>query len=343
MKQLLWMTALICFFSGACTNPNSSGNKDKINLRLKWAYQAQFSGYMVAKEMGFYKEAGLDVDIKPAGPDLKPYATVATGVDDVGIGIISQIITSRSNGVPLVAIAQIFQDSPNRFVLKGKNRIDSLPQLKGKKVGLWLGGDEIEFVSMLKKVGMELKDITVIPQKFSVSPFIADEYVCSQVMIYNEQLQVQKELASKDSLQVFSPKDFNSAILGDLLFTSETFLKKHPERLERFLAATFKGWQYVKEHPDEAVNIVLKYNPELNKEEQMKQLNAILGLIYTGNTVPRGMGYLPVEDYENAKAILLNGLPPGSSDYTKIKSTAINTVFTSAVWDKVKPEQKAGK
>lgn len=337
MKRVIIFLGMVLVGLSSC---NSGEKEGKINLRLKWAYQAQFGGYLVAKEKGFYKDAGLDVNIQPAGPDLKPYTTVASGSDDIGIGIIPQLISARSNGVPLVAIAQMFQDSPNRFVLKKKNRIDSLQQLKGKPIGLWLGGDEIEFISMLKSVGMSLNDVKVIPQKFSVAPFLEDEYVLGQVMIYNELNQIKRNGYTGDSLQVISPKDYNSAVLGDLLFTNEKFLKDHPDELKKFLQASFKGWTYTSEHPEEALDIIMKYNKELNRDEQREQLQEVLKLIMTGFTPTKGIGYINKADYDNAKRILLGGMKPETGEYKNVSNVDIQKVFTSAIWDKANEEIK---
>ena len=337
MKRVFILLSVILFGFTSCKNEMG---EETVNLRLKWAYQAQFSGYLVAKEKGFYKEQGLDVNIQPAGPDLKPYSTVASGSDDIGIGIISQVITARSNGVPIVAVSQMFQDSPNRFVIKSQNRIDSLQQLKGKKVGLWLGGDEIEFIAMLKSQGMSMRDIDVIPQKFSVAPFLQDEYVCSQVMVYNELNQIQNQGYDGDKLQIISPKDYNSAVLGDLIFTSEKYLKDHEDLIQKFLTATYQGWKYTFEHPDEAIDIVLKYNPELKRDEQKQQLMAVLSLINTGSTTTEGLGFINQPDYENAKTILLGGLDPQTEDYKKIQNVDLNKCFTLSVWEAINPKDK---
>jgi NitT/TauT family transport system substrate-binding protein len=326
MKKIIIWGCLLLMITSACQNKKAD---NKINLRLKWAYQAQFAGYLIAKEKGFYKDADIDVNVQPAGPDLKPYSTVASGSDDVGVGIISQLLTARSNQVPLVAIAQVFQDSPNRFVLKQKNKINSLQDLKGKKVGLWMGGDEIEFIAMLKSAGMTLNDIEVIPQKFSIAPFLQDAYVCSQVMVYNELNQVRTAGFQGDALQVISPKDYHAAILGDMLFTNEKFLAGHQEQLQKFLIASFKGWTYAKEHPEEAVNIVLKYNPELKKQEQTEQLQAVLSIIFNDSTKQHGLGYIDACEYENAKAILLGGMETKDPAYQRLKATVVKSAYNS--------------
>lgn len=308
--------------------------EEVINVRLKWQYQTQFAGYIVAKEKGFYADLGLDVRMEPAGPDLKPYLTVASGSDDIGIGVPNQIITAQSNEVPLVAVAQMMQDSPFRFVIKNENRIDSLQQLKGKDVGIWMSGDEAEFVSMLKNVGMDINDVNVIPQDYSVAPFLQDKYVLSHVSVYNELNLIKANgYAHKDSLQIFSPKDYNSAILGDMLFCKKDYLLKNKDKVANFIEGSIKGWKYAKEHPNEAVELVLKYNSELDKTHQLAQLNAALDLIFTGKSLTEGIGFIDEKEYQNAEKILFNS--GQIKDRVNIKDT-----YNLSAWKAVSNEIK---
>jgi NitT/TauT family transport system substrate-binding protein len=281
-----------------------SKESNKVSVRLKWAYQAQFAGYLVAEKQGFYKEEGLDVAILPAGPDIKSFMTVANGTDQFGVAMPNQIISARSNGVPLTIIAQIMQDSPYRYVLKKENRIDSLQQLRGKKIGLWLKADEAEFLAMLKKANMSLKDVQVIPQEYTVAPFLENKYVLSAVTVYNEINQIRSNGYEGDKLQVLSPKDFGTAFLGDMLFCKQEYLDKNPETVRKFLAATLKGWQYTVQNPDKALKIVLTYNKELNLEQQKKQLEAVIQLIKSGKTSTEGIGFIDENQYINIDKIL---------------------------------------
>lgn len=291
----------------------------RINVRLKWAYQAQFAGYMVAENKGFYKEEGLDVSILPAGPDIKSFMTVANGTDQFGVAMPNQIISARSNGVPLTIIAQIMQDSPYRYVLKSENRIDSLPQLKGKKVGLWLKADEAEFIAMLKKYNMTLADIDVIPQEYTIVPFLENKYALSAVTVYNELNQIQSNGYEGDKLQILSPKDYGTAFLGDMLFCKQEYLEKNPETVKKFLLATLKGWQYTLENPEEALKIVLSYNKELDPDSQKKQLEAVIQLIKTGKSLTEGIGYIDENEYINIEKILReSGQLEGSVEIGKI-------------------------
>ncbi len=304
MKKLVVLLLTATVVITVCKKSDEQAKFSNIKLRLQWVPQAQFAGYLVAKEKGFYKERNLDVEILPAGPDLKPHTTVASGTDDIGIGVPNQIIAARSNNVPLVVISQIFQDSANRYVLKAKNKINDLRELKGTKVGLWLGGDEVEFIAMLKTVGMTMNDIVAVPQEFSVVPFLEDQYVLSQVTVYNELNLIRAQGYEGDKLQVLSPKDYNSAIVGDMIFCMEDFLKKNKEVVAKFLEASILGWKYCLENPNDAVEIVVKYNPELNREEQTKQLTAVLKLIWFGKAKEMGIGFVNEDDYVIAEKIL---------------------------------------
>lgn len=313
----------------ACNTSNSK----KINLRLKWVKQAQFAGYLVADKKGFYKQQGLDVEILPAGPDIKSFMTVANGSDQFGIAMPNQIITARSNGVPLTIIGQIMQNSPYRYVLKSQNKIDSLPQLKGKNIGLWLKADEAEFIAMLKKEGMSLNDVNVIPQEFTITPFLEDKYVLSMVTVFNELNQIRSQGYEGDKLQVLSPKEYGCAFLGDMIFAKEDYIKENPEIVSKFLEASIMGWNYTIQHPEEALDIIMESNHELNKEQQKQQLDVVIDLIKSGKSLTEGIGYIDESEYANIEKIL--------RESGQLQNTVnIKEIYSSEYWNKVSKEAK---
>jgi NitT/TauT family transport system substrate-binding protein len=288
--------------AAACTD-RSSKNLKSVSLRLLWYPQAQFAGYIVARELGFYRDAGLDVTLRPAGPDLKPAATVASGSDDFGIGVSNEIITARSNGVPLSIVAQVFQDSANRYVLKEQNRIANLAQLRGKKVGLWLGGDEAEFIAMLAGAGMKLSDVQAIPQAYSIQPFLRDDYVVSEVTTYNELLQLEDAgLAGK--MQVISPSAYGCAIPGDMIFTTERMISTQPEVVKAIVQASIRGWLHAFAHPNQAIDLVLAQNKELKRGQQLRQLDEVRKLVISGGGMTRP-GIMNPALYDGAQRVLM--------------------------------------
>ena len=329
----MWLVAIVIvmvvtaavFLIKHLYRPASSG-LIPVRLRLQWTPQAQFAGYLVAKELGYYTEQGLDVEIRPAGPDLKPQNTVAAGSDDLAVGVANLIVASRSNGVPLKIIAQIFQDSANRYILKKENAIKSLMDLRGKKVGLWMGGDEAEFVAMLKRAGMTLDDVIVVPQGFSVAPFLNGDYALSMVTTYNELNQIRDQGLTDDKLQIIAPRDYNAAIVGDALFTSERYIKENRAVTQKFLDASLKGWKYCAEKPDEAVDIVLKFDKSLKRDDQVKQLKSVMSLILSGQDKNMGIGYMDRSFYVTAERVLF--------DSGQIfKRVDPSTVFDDSLWE----------
>jgi len=312
--------------------PASSG-LTLVRFRLQWTPQAQFAGYLVAKELSYYKEQGLDVEIRPAGPDLKPQNTIAAGSDDLAVGVSNLIVASRSSGVPLKIIAQIFQDSANRYILKKENAIKSLKDLRGKKVGIWMGGDEAEFVAMLKSAGMTLDDVKVVPEGFSVAPFLNDDYVLSMVTTYNELNQIRDQDLTDDKLQIITPRDYNVAIVGDALFTSEKYLKENRAVAQKFLDASLKGWKYCAENPDKAVDIVLKFDKSLKRNDQVKQLKEVMLLVLSGQAKSRGIGYMDRNFYVTAERVLFD-----SGQISKRVDPS--AVFDDSLWQKVPEADK---
>src|SRR5262249_50635221 len=157
-----------------------------------------------------------------------------------------------------------------------------LKGLRGKKVGLWLGGDEAEFVAMLKTVGMTLDDVIVVPQGFTVAPFLNGEYLLSQVTTYNELNQIRAEGLTNQKLQIIAPGEYQAAIVSDMLFETEKYLKDNRQTVQQFLAATLRGWKYCAENPDRAVDLVLKFDKSLKRDEQIKQLKEVMALVLSG-------------------------------------------------------------
>ncbi|HAA24485.1 MAG TPA: hypothetical protein DCR93_20655 [Cytophagales bacterium] len=303
--SVLFLFALVIFLPGcSSSSDNEKESLDDVTLRLQWIPQAQFAGYIVADELEYYKEEGLNVTLLPAGPDLKPHITVANGSEDIGIGVPNQILTARSNEVPLTIVAQVFQDSPNRYILKAANQINSLQQLAGKKVGLWLGGDEAEFIAMLRSQGMALEDVDLVSQGFSVIPFLEEEYILSQVTTYNELNQIKAQGYSEDDLQIISPEDYKAAIPGDVIFVRQDFIETKLETLVSFLSASMKGWQYAIDNPDSTIDLILRVNPELDRADQESQLREVIKLVTYGNAQKSGLGVMTQEDYERTLKIL---------------------------------------
>ena len=309
MKRIMGAAAL----AGALVLAASGGQAaDKLTLQLKWVTQAQFAGYFVAKDKGFYKEVGLDVTIKPGGPDINPSQVIAGGGADVVLDWMPSALATREKGVPLVNIAQVFQKSGLMLTCRKDSGIKTPADFKGKTLGVWFGGNEYPFLNWMAKLGLSTNGgpdgVTVLKQGFNVDPLLQKQAECISTMTYNEYWQVIDAGMKPDQLVVFKYEDEGVATLEDGVYTLEKNLKDPAmmNKLARFLKASMKGWDYAVAHPDEGAAITLANDEtgaqtEAHQKFMMGEIDKLVG------TNPKGTGYLDPAAYDRTVAILMSG------------------------------------
>src|SRR3954463_7386411 len=253
MKRVLLAGAFALGLSAAATA------QDKVTLQLKWVTQAQFAGYYVAKDKGCYKEAGLDVEIKPGGPDIAPPQVIAGGGADVVVDWMPAALAAREKGVALVNIAQPFKRSGMMLTCRAETGIKTPADLKGRTLGVWFFGNEYPFMSWMAKLGYKTDGtadgVKVLKQGFNVDPLLQKQADCISTMTYNEYWQIIESGQLKaDDLVTFKYEDEGAATLEDGLYTLDSSLKDPAKvaRLAKFLKASMKGWEYAAAHQDEA-------------------------------------------------------------------------------------------
>ncbi|TML05563.1 MAG: ABC transporter substrate-binding protein, partial [Actinobacteria bacterium] len=160
--------------AGASPARQASAAKTKVTLQLKWVTQAQFAGYYAAKAKGYYDQAGLDVKIKVGGPDIIPEQAVAGGQAQFGLDWLPSLLSARDKNTKLINIAQVFNRSGMTQLTWKDSGINSIPKMRGKKVGNWLGGNEFELFAALTRAGMDPsrnKGVTIVKQPFDMNLF----------------------------------------------------------------------------------------------------------------------------------------------------------------------------
>jgi NitT/TauT family transport system substrate-binding protein len=300
VKRVTWLVlALWLAASGA------AAAEDKVSLRLKWLHQAQFAGYYVAKEKGFYKEEQLDVTINPGGPQLVAENLVASGADDFAQGGgMETTLTGREKGLPLVAIAAVFPKAPVYLVAKKESGITKLEDFAGKKVSMWYTGMQYIVRAMLKSRGVDPAKMTEVPQPVTMAPFLRNEVAVASVTGFNE-LQTLYAEGLRD-LVLFDPADYGIVIPRDTIVTTEKTIKERPEVVQRFLRASLRGWKYAIENQAEAVDITLKQNPALKKDHQTVMLREVAKSMMWGPSKEKGLGYLDPKAAEWTMTFLLD-------------------------------------
>ena len=301
------LAAVLAGIGVAATTATANQKKDKVTLQLKWVTQAQFAGYYAAKAKGYYDQAGLDVNIKTGGPDIIPEQVVLGGQAQFGIDWLPSLLATRDKGGDLVNIGQVFTRSGVTELTWKYSKLSKFCQLKHKKVGVWLGGNEFEQFAALQKCGIDpynKKDVTIFAQPFDMQAFLKGQIDAASAMTYNELAQVLEvkdaqsgKLHQLSELNVFKMQDQGTGMLEDGIFVKGSWIKdkKNQGIATRFLQASFKGWIYCRDHLDDCVNIVLKNGPTLGRGHQRWQMNEINALIWP--TAGTGVGVMDKASY----------------------------------------------
>ena len=282
---------------------------DKVTLQLKWVTQAQFAGYYVAADKGFYAEEGLEVEIKAGGPDIAPPQVLAGGGADVILDWMPSALATREKGLPLVNIAQPFKSSGMMLTCRKDTGIKTPEDFRGKTIGVWFFGNEYPFLSWMSQVGIptdgSAEGVTVLKQGFNVDPILQGQAACISTMTYNEYWQVIDAGLSADDLVVFKYEDQGVATLEDGIYVLESALEDEAfrDRMVRFVRASMKGWKWAEANPDDAAEIVLENDATgAQTEKHQKRMMGEIAKLTAGSS-----GALDPADYERTVATLLKG------------------------------------
>jgi len=257
---------------------------DKVTLQLKWVAQAQFAGYFVAKDKGFYDEAGLDVEIKPGGPDIAPEQVIAGGGADVIVDWMGGALAAREKGVGLVNIAQPYKKAGMQMVCPADGPVKTEADFKGHTLGVWFYGNEYPFFAWMNKLGLSTEGgadgVTVLKQSFDVQPLIQKQADCISVMTYNEYWQLIDAGYKAEDLIVFNYSAMGNDLLEDGLYAMEDNLADpaFAEKMVKFVSASMKGWEYAIANPEEAAGIVMD-NGGQDENHQVRMMGEVAKLI----------------------------------------------------------------
>lgn len=305
MKRL--MTTLLA--GAMMVAAGASMAADKVTLQLKWVTQAQFAGYYVAKDKGFYGEEDLDVEIKPGGPDIAPPQVIAGGGADVVLDWMPSALATREKGVNLVNIAQPFKTSGMMLTCRKDSGIKTPADFKGKTLGVWFFGNEYPFLSWMSQLGLSTdggpEGVTVLKQGFNVDPILQKQADCVSTMTYNEYWQIIDAGLTPDELIVFKYQEQGVATLEDGIYVLEESLKDEAfqDRMVRFVRASMKGWKWAEEHPDEAADIVLENDASgAQTEEHQRRMMREISKLTAGSN-----GALDEADYNRTVDTLMKG------------------------------------
>jgi len=249
---------------------------EKLRLQLRWLHQFQFAGYYLALEKGYYRQAGLDVEILQGGPRVpRPIDTLLAGQADFAISN-SGIVIARMQGKPVVALAAIMQTSPIVWIVRADSGIYTPQDLAGKRVMLMPPPESTELRIMLMREGIGLEQVEQQPTSFNPQDLIDGNTDAFNGYISNEPFWLQQQ---QFAYRLINPREYGVNFYNDVLSTRAELLQQHPEQVEAFVQASLRGWQYALDHIEESVQLIHQhYAPNKSLEhlrfeaEELKKL-----------------------------------------------------------------------
>jgi NitT/TauT family transport system substrate-binding protein len=291
----------------------------KVSLIPLWIPQAQFAGYMVALDKGFYRKAGIELTLIRGGPDKDPVEMLKSGAATFGVAWLSSALRARSSGIQLVNLAQIVRNCAFLLVADRRRGIEKIEDLRHKRVGMWGGDLNIPPKVFLQRHQVEVREV---PNYTTVTLFLKGGIDAVAAMWYNEFHLLINSGVDPEELTVFYLKDHGINFPEDGLYCLRNTYESDPAMCAAFVEASLKGWTYAFDHKEEALGIVMRHavsgNTGTNRAHQKWMLDRMEDLI-TPDRNRAVMGKLdPTALREVSDALLGYGMithPPSLEDF----------------------------
>lgn len=266
---------LLGFFSALSCSAFAAAPEPTVRLQLKWRHQFQFAGYYAAEAQGYFREEGVDVRILEGSPGIDPCSRLLSGAAEFAVDS-PAILIKRQQGDPLVALAAIFQHSPNVIMTLKDSRLDSPHDLRGKKIMITPETDP-ECLAMLVSEGMDMESVIQVPHSWDIDDLTSGRVDAMSAYLTSEPYFMTKRGFSPSFIR---PINYGVDFYGDCLVTTEGYLLDNPERVESFLRAVRRGWRYAMENPEEMVDLIRsRYASNLSREYLLFEAQSMAHLI----------------------------------------------------------------
>ena len=325
-KKIIFLILLLNFTNIFCIDEISS--KDTLNFEVQWFPQAQFAGYIMAYEKGFYHKEGLDVNLIFSDGSSSPLDNLLDGKTDFCTAWLSQAITSKANGGEIVNICQVLHKSSLMLISKKNRNIQSPQDMNGKKISLWSGDFSIQLNAFFQKYDISFEKI---PQSYNIYTFLSDAVDVTSAMYYNEYHKIIQAGINEDELTTFFFSDHDLNFPEDGIYCLSDSYQSDRNICEKLTFATLRGWEYTFQNQDESLKKVIqyceKYHLQTNYSHQKWMLKVIeTSLKYRSGKNRSKWGKLHKEDYQMVGEILreqsvINEIPLYEDFYKRVKVT----------------------
>lgn len=281
---------------------------EKVAYRLKWLINMSTVGDILAVSQGYFRQAGLAVELKAGGPERDAIRELELGYADFGVASADQVIQAAAKGAPVVVVAQLFQVNPLQWIyFKDQVRIDSLADLKNKRIGVTFGkNDEIIMRTLLAQAGIGEEQVRLSSVRLDYTPFYKRQVDLWPVYTNTQGVEIGRKLIrAGEPIGFLNPEDYGVRFVANSVVTSERLLAQNPERVERFVRALLKGWQAAVDPANTEIAIadVQRYDRDTPKDILMDQLKATRVLIQP--TGKETIGRIDLPAWEQTEQIML--------------------------------------
>ena len=291
----LLLSILVGCGSSESTEETASENGEqltKVKQITNWFAQPDFGGLYAALEKGYYEEAGLHMTIESGGPQISEIQIVASGEAQFGMASGDEILVAREQGLPIVAIAALYQTDPQVLLYHKDEPIQDVNDLNGRTVYVASGAMYWEYL----KNNYQLDNVKEMAFTGQFTSFINDKTSLSQAYMTTAPFLLEKQGVDVDYLLV---KDSGYENYADVLFTTEKFLKENPDTVKAYVEATVKGWDYYQTNYEEInQNVISKENPDLEPDAMKFTSETLMDLVFGGDAADHGVGYMTKERWE---------------------------------------------
>lgn len=289
--------------------PVTAGDTLKINYRLKWLFNTSVVGDLYADVQGYFSDQGLEVAVKPGGPERNAIKELELGQAQFGVASADQVIRALDKGSPVVVLAQLFQVNPLQWIYRAsKPPINDLQDLKGRIIGVTYGGnDETIMRTLLAKGHLAEKDVKLYSVRYDYTPFYQDKvdiwpvYRNAQGIILAEKLK-----QSNEAVKFFIPADFGVRFVANSVVTSQKMLQQQPDVVNRFMTALMRGWReaMAPANRETALEILRRFDKDTTPAILSQQFDTTVKLVKPhGDTE---IGRIDVDAWRQTEKIMLD-------------------------------------
>jgi len=299
---------VVLFFLVLMSSMPAFAKEIKLNYRLKWLFNVSVAGDIYADAKGYFKDAGLIVNVKEGSPEKNAINELELKRADFGVASADQVIRALDKGAKIFVVAQLFQINPMQWIYRtDQPEVKTLQDLKGRNIGVTFGGnDETIMNTLLAKAGIGKKDVTITGVRFDFTPFLRKK-VDVWPVYRNSQGVILKDKLTKEGEDIYflNPAKFGVTFVANSVVTSGAMLKNNPDIVESFLTALLKGWESAMDPANEEITLQVVKNLDKGTSDEIrrKQLSATRILIKPFASIK--IGTIDIEAWKQTEMILL--------------------------------------